>query len=428
MPRRCPGSESDRGAVLIHVAFVVLMLVAFTTFVVDWGVLWLSRGQAQNSADSGALAGAIALGFDDPNDLTDTGAGKLNAYQATQNNLVYGQPPDVNVTTDVTFPACPDGIGQCIRVDVYRNQTRNNPLPIMFGTLVGLTDQGIRATATARIRAANATECLRPWAIVDRWDETAPNYPSPDPDWDFGDTYDAATGDLYVPPSPTAPGTGFTLADYGLQFAVKMGAAGQGGQIVSPGWFQAIDIPRVNSCANQGASAYECNIATCGGVTTAYAPFGGTACPEDIPVGDEAFWAERGCYRVQTGNMVGPTRDGVQTLMDRDPNAGWSDGRIVNSQYDPPSSSPRIVPIGVLDIDLYMAQNPTGQNGIVRLVNIFGFFIEGLGDTDALGNITCCSTGGQAVVGRLVTIPGDVLTTGGDVGPSAFLKQIVLIR
>lgn len=428
MPRKCPRFGSDRGAILVHVAFLVLVLVAFTTFVVDWGVLWLSRGQAQNSADAGALAGAIALAFDDPDDLTDTGAGKQNAYALTQGNLVYGQTPVVDISTDITFPTCPDGIGQCIRVDVFRNQVRGNPLPMMFGTLVGVTDQGIRATATARIRPANATECLRPWAIVDRWDETGPNYPNPDPDWDFGDTYDATTGDLYVPPSPTMPGTGFTIADYGLQFAVKMGSVGQGGQIVSSGWFRAIDIPRVNSCANQGGSAYKCNIASCGGVTTAYAPYGGTPCPTDIPVGDEIYWAERGCYRVQTGNMVGPTRQGVETVMDRDPTAEWSNGGIVNSQYDPPSGSPRIVPIGVLDIANYMAQNPQGSGGVVRLVNIYGFFIEGLGDTDAQGNITCCSTGGQAVIGRLMTIPGDVLTTGGDAGPAAFAKQIVLVR
>src|SRR5213592_3728908 len=55
----------ERGAVLIQVAISILALTAFTTFVVDYGVLWVARGQAQNAADAGALAGATARAFDD---------------------------------------------------------------------------------------------------------------------------------------------------------------------------------------------------------------------------------------------------------------------------------------------------------------------------------------------------------------------------
>ena len=62
--RRPFRSESQRGAVLIHVAIALLGLIAFTTFVVDYGVMWVSRGQAQTSADAGALSGAISLAFD----------------------------------------------------------------------------------------------------------------------------------------------------------------------------------------------------------------------------------------------------------------------------------------------------------------------------------------------------------------------------
>jgi uncharacterized membrane protein len=43
------------------------MLTALTAFVVDYGVLWVARRQAQNAADAGALAGATALAFDDVN-------------------------------------------------------------------------------------------------------------------------------------------------------------------------------------------------------------------------------------------------------------------------------------------------------------------------------------------------------------------------
>jgi Flp pilus assembly protein TadG len=52
--------ESEDGMALIHVAIALLVLMALSSFVLDYGVIWLSRGQAQAAADAGALAGATA--------------------------------------------------------------------------------------------------------------------------------------------------------------------------------------------------------------------------------------------------------------------------------------------------------------------------------------------------------------------------------
>lgn len=159
-----PTADPERGAILIYMAVILLVLTAFTTFVVDYGVLWIARGQAQNAADAAAFAGAIGLAYDDPNDLTDTSPAKQSAFAASQSNFVWGEAPDVQITTDITFPVCPDGTDNpCVRADVYRNQARGNALPMFFGQILGLTDQGIRATATAQVMAANASECLKPW-------------------------------------------------------------------------------------------------------------------------------------------------------------------------------------------------------------------------------------------------------------------------
>ena len=51
----------DRGAITIHVALALMALLMFSSIVVDYGVMWVSRRQAQNAADAAALAGAIAL-------------------------------------------------------------------------------------------------------------------------------------------------------------------------------------------------------------------------------------------------------------------------------------------------------------------------------------------------------------------------------
>ena len=101
-------NSRERGAVLLHVTVAMLGLLAFSTLVIDYGIFWAARRQAQNSADAGALAGAMGLAYDDPTDFSDTGPAKIAARGAALANLVFGAPPDVDITTDITFPPCPD--------------------------------------------------------------------------------------------------------------------------------------------------------------------------------------------------------------------------------------------------------------------------------------------------------------------------------
>src|SRR6185295_15814046 len=86
-------------------------------------------------------------------------------------NPVWGEAPNV-LLSDITFPTClQDGTDACVRVAVYRSQARGNPLPTVFGRLVGLTTQDVQAVATAEVRPGNINKCLKPWAIPDHWDE-----------------------------------------------------------------------------------------------------------------------------------------------------------------------------------------------------------------------------------------------------------------
>ena len=56
--------SGERGAIVIHVAIALIALLAFSAFIIDQGLMYVSRRQAQNSADAGALAGALAMLFD----------------------------------------------------------------------------------------------------------------------------------------------------------------------------------------------------------------------------------------------------------------------------------------------------------------------------------------------------------------------------
>jgi len=431
--------SSQRGAVLVHVAIALLGLIAFSTFVTDYGVLWVSRGQAQTAADAGALSGALSLAFDSSSDLAGA---RARARAVALANQVFGAAPDVQLT-DVTFPSCPPGTpglpATCVKVDAFRNQARGNPLPMFFGRTLGLANQGVRATATAQIVTGARTECLKPWAVLDRWDEYdaaggEPDFPGVDNDFDHTSTYDrysdgtgqspAPEPDLYVRPGgANGSGTGFRLpADTGRQFALKVGD--NENSSVSPGWFRAIRIPRLDG--QNGANVYRSNIETCGGLPSTYAA-PNTECPNRIGNDDRASWAARGCFATEPGNMVGPTEEGVNTLIALDRNARWSGGGIMNSEFSPAAFSPRVVPVGVIDVDDFLARDPRGANGVLRLVNIYGFFIEGMGEVNADGSMTIVS-GGRSVIGRLMVIPTTGAAPSTLPAEASFLRQVVLVR
>ena len=238
--------RSNRGAILLNVAIGLMVFIGVTAFVVDYGVMWVGRGQAQNAADAGALAGAVAMAFDANGwtDRTPTGPARASALRMAQQNSIWGQPPNVDVNTDVFFtglpaamcPADANGLTPCIRVDVYRNQARGNPLPAIFGLRSRARRPG-RARDGDRARRGGQRQRL-PEAVGDsrtsgRTTTTPPHrsirhgrrrIPSR-PEIKRGQTWTPFNPpDVYTPPSASGPGTGFTVAaDLGTMVTLKAG-------------------------------------------------------------------------------------------------------------------------------------------------------------------------------------------------------------
>jgi hypothetical protein len=391
-----------------------MVFIGVTAFVVDYGVMWVGRGQAQNAADAGALAGAVAMAFDANGwtDRTETGPARAAALRMAQTNVIWSQAPSVNVATDVFFtgnpaamcPADANGRTPCIRVDVYRNQARGNPLPAIFGLAVGLVNQGVRATATARVAIADASDCLKPFAIPDKW---ADNHDSPqDNMWTLDDTFETgnqqgqtwtpyADADVYTPPSASGPGTGFTVNDHlGTMITLKAGGPQTS---IAPGVYFPVRLPTYSG-ASQGGSDYEQNIAQCNGIA--------------IRIGT--------MLQSENGNMIGPTTHGIEDLIALDPNARWDSATksVINSCAQASSScgtrSPRIVAIPLFDTALFESTKRQGLP-VFKVVNILGFFIDAMQGND--------------VVGYLTEMPG--LSTGSApaLDPrSSFLSSIQLIQ
>lgn len=466
----------DRGAVLVHTAFALLALIAFTTFVVDYGTLWLSRRQAQNAADAGALAGALTLMTSEPNiDNTDPDSlTKRTAEQVAESNLVYGQAPDVVRATDVTI-LCPDCTEQCpndpastcVRVDAYRNQARSNPLPVFFGSLVGLTQQGIRATATAEVTGANTVRCLLPFALADRWADDTDNFDDPAfPDdslpgtdgWTMTDVFEGASttpsgSDTYVPPYPGNDTTGWTVeADYGRQILLHA----YFGQF-SAGWGGIVNLPNSSGGADVFDDIVGCNPAGVGIADP------NETCTGYSPASTTEAQALAGCVGIQSGWQQGPVEAGidkgqgqVDSLVEQDDDAHWASspnagpenalfpGAVVDVNGALNMESPRIRPVAVFD-NTHYTNNPscTNQAGtacVVKVVNIIGLFIEGVcSEVKAAGGLQpgmdCIYDSGNSthpdsqVVGRIVTLPASYLETAGNpASESSFLKIVRLIR
>lgn len=163
-----PSVRDDRGAILIIVAVALFTLTALSAFVVDMGIVWAARAQAQNAADAGALAAAENT-LINPSDLTGA---RVAARKLANGNPVWGQnplTPDIDVTLPVTCPAGTGGGPSCVKVDVHRGDAgHSNTLPVFFASLLGASSQSISATATAMLAGANHADCLRPWFVLDR--------------------------------------------------------------------------------------------------------------------------------------------------------------------------------------------------------------------------------------------------------------------
>jgi len=411
--------SSQHGAIMVHVALIFIVVMAFGMIVVDYGVMWVSRNQAQNAADAGAHAGAVALALDSFTDHSETGPAKKAARSFALQTAVFGQQADVKFSdilfysdAPAKFPAeCAND--SCVRVDVYRTNRlgRTNPLPMFLGTFVGVNNQGVRATATAQAAQANATNCLKPWAVADRWEENYPTHKT----WEPGDRYqpvlppEAPPGsvpDRYVPPDEGGTTSFEVPDDVGLQIMLKQGDPHD---TINPGWFQALDFggycpPGSNG---SGADCYRDSISGCSSRTYTF----GMTVPKE------------------NGDMVGPTKQGVEDLVALDLDAEWDpiNKKVVNSCVEDNScvdaqgnhvsysQSPRIVAIPIFDLGEYMDTGGPG-NGTVRIVNILGFFVEGV---DSHSTVT----------GRLATKTDLLVAGGGGVTPdAAFIYAIQLVR
>lgn len=357
--------RTDReGQTLAVVAVSMVALLAIMSLGIDLGMAYTARAEAQRVADSAALAGASVFWETAPT-VADADA-RARAFAAM--NVVRNRPvdPEEDVMVWVLFDE-----GK-VRVRVERTG-----LPAWFSRFIGQDQLTVSAVAAAAVMDTGAAECLKPWAVIDLFHDgnarppLDPNDPVPfdpaNPDHRYAPNNSIHIGNVNDPPT----GYGSETNDFGLQMVIKAQDPNDP-NVSRPGVFHPIrlpDDPDQEQCfsggggGDAGAAVYRNNI--CGCNKTA------------ISIGD--------ALPVQTGNMVGPTRQGVRALIGEDPDVRWSDGGtdsngnpippgVVDAEGNPVTQSPRIVHMILVGPDQIIS---SGMQ-TVEVTNLAKFFIEGL--------------------------------------------------
>ena len=370
--------RDERGMSLVFVCLGFMAMLSATTLAIDVGMFMNSRSQAQNAADAGALAGAVALVYNNYTDRSPGGPAVQSAINTAQANKVGGQPVSI-AAADVTFPNDPAGLPNRVAVQVFRTAARSNPVPTLMGVFFGVSNVDIAATATAEASAANAETCVKPFTIPDKWIE---NGTGP---WDPSDTFD--NGDVYIGlkpfPDPNTNYTGYNAErDKGLEIVLKA----DNNSKITASFYNPWDLP-----GSTGASDYRANIDGC---NTAVLPIGASMTPEP-------------------GNMVGPTKQGTDGLVAKDPDAVW-DTSCNCVQHSAFGTSPRVVIIPVYDPVVFANGAQHGRNIDLKIANYIGFFIEVMT--------------GNEVKGRITPVGGVLANNLGPAPAGAFPKVIRLVQ
>ena len=385
--------RSDKGNILIMMAGAMAVLAGFGILTIDIGRMLVTRTQLQNGADAAARGGASLYCSGQPTEAEVKAEAKMvgDANQALENAAIDLDIPYEDIVITET------GMNHDVTVT-----TRSDTRQFLLGLFAifqnsdptvpdAQTDANVTAIATARCGATCGPNCVKPWSPPDRWDDVTgiPGYMgerrgrSVNPDWrnngvwdhetirndangnglyDQGEPYDDNNGngqydeEFYHPsltgygPDPVPGNTLSPEGDLGLQLVLKFDIGG-GNTLTPPGQYQAIRLPPINKGTPvPGADEYRENIERCN--------------QSSIEQGD---WLE-----LETGAMAGPTDQGMEDLIRKDPDAYWdpSTQSIQDSRF---AVSPRIVLIPIYDPRIPVL---SGHQGAIQVVKVAAFFME----------------------------------------------------
>jgi len=321
--RKISQKRNQRGVSLFVVAAAMVVILGLAALAIDLVSFYLGRSEAQRSADAAALAGAtmfVTSGCTSGSSgcsFTQTAATN-EAISVGDKNLVGGVSPGIQ-TSDVTFnfsvPADPR-----ITVTVQRTAARGNAMPTFFAKIFGISTVDVSASATAEAyNPGGATNgppigafCVKPWLLPN----CDPNHVSP------ANPLCSSPAGYFIDPTTFQiehPGSVSQGGVVGQFMTIKPGSPGQA---IAPSQFFPVILPpgtapaECPTCSNGGgsggASLYRQNIECCN---------------------SKIFSCGQITLQPETGNVVGPTKQGVDCLIHEQNNGTGQD--ILNTNVSP---------------------------------------------------------------------------------------------
>ena len=367
---------ADRGgAVLVLVAFGLVVFLGMAALAIDIGLLYVARSEAQRAADAAAHAGA---GFYQINRARPDAVEATRAFTVAfaENNDVRGQPVRLDGASDVDV--LPDeGL---VRVRVRRTDDGiDGPIPTLFARALGFREVEVSASAAAQIFAARAAGCMLPVALPDRWARDDGSFPDP---WEPYNSPPVST-DFYDENE-----TGYRLPDDLGAVLVMRPPTGQGqgndGTRITPSWWSSINSSEFNF-SGEGPADIRPAIVGCDGE-----PFG----PGDLV--DQS-----------SGNMA-DLRRSWESLVESDA-AEWNTtlGCVTDIDGTECRTSPRLRPMVLFSPDLEV-EGPNARIAVTRIVGVFVESVEGRGaNYDVILRLASFPSG---LPGDDVAGPGDFVT------------------
>ncbi len=345
--------KREEGYILVMVAVLLVVMLALTALAIDVGVQYAARTQSQAAADAAALAGAYTF--------TTTGAQPATAQNEAKQVAISNHTAQ-GVITVAQVTAVADVANRRVAVDIDTDQ------PTFFSKVLGFNTAHVHTRSVAEAAPfASASPCTKPWFVPNSLGTMPPCSPG-----------GACSGGPNVliagtPPQKTAyaqmliDGSNMGLNEFVMKPQTPGGA-------IAPSDFYGIII------SGNGANDYSDAIGSCV---------------------DDAVLNCQLSYNVKTGNMKGPTADGVNQLIGNPP----QDTYISPDHYRHPdnkvyNTSRALVTAPVMDLCSYPGFCPSGglpSGGNVNLTvkGFAQFFVEGVAQSGPnQGNVT----------GRLVNV------------------------
>jgi len=422
-------ATGERGVVLIQVGLALVVLLGFSAFAIDYGILWVAREQAQNAADAGALFATTTLAFDD---MSITSPIEEVSEAFASNTLVWGQKPvpkaskcRVPSATCPTVPGLPPSLLPTRRTSFSATVSVSHTMRTYFASLFGVANQSVKAEATATVTPSNVATCVWPLAMPDDW-QSDPNNP-----------VQSDSFSKYTDPSPTE-----------VQFPDRYVKPSLNSENTEPTGFQVVEKLPVRASKSEQQIFAPPLLGPDPGSPGAWLPatrsslvavqiglggfFGSlTSCnPQSVYIGDKTLSIDD--LSIDPAATWLDALGGVDALNGQDDGATWDNNlsRIRGSCAAtgfcgsiPRVFSPRLVLVPMFDPDEYDRTRLVGSvkcvGGLpcIKIVNFIGFFIDSSPDPNQ-------------IVGHLTTYPGrDIDLNKPFVGYRwAFLRTAVLTR